>query len=1130
MDKSKYRYKILAVVLCILMVLELTSATLYANNETETGADIVYSDLFYGYPKYLINDTFINNYKSDIESLYDEVIQDYENSATKYGTAVSNALSLMSSSSDFVKFITDKMGITDFEYYDALDAANEKVVENLLDASIAGEMFGKTAKYAKTVSKSLESLDAFEIDFEEKYLKGQITFEEILQEGFLRIWSEGLFEWLPKSMLSSLCQNLAELEVDIAEVFGTGESVFTFIRNASVALAREELRIDIINDIINTQKTNTVLRQGMVRLRNQLQNGFVGFFVQNYIVDKAIEKVYSVIGDAVTSAVGATEIQKILGAVNHVVFEIILDVPSYGDVLAFQVLQCYSNDLSTTITETSQSFVNGPFLSDKIINYENLFTGYAAINKAAISSLTSIAKSTDEPYTEVSRLLMAAATHNISEIMIKIKEKTVKFAADTALEEIISFLEQETANGTVTVNIDNGIEEKTIPNKAIAYYKAVASGAGKSQAKIDTFNTIYGETGLGLYEKHISSVITTLKKLPVEERKLLDKEVYSKWIYLVEDTVNLKAASNTIEKNCIYAVNNTILGNLQIQEESKLVNETGQNLSIDGYISILHNATLQNDGSLDINSSIYSSAQEANIVNNNVITMDRLILGEAFTKITNKGIFSVNEDAVCTSTTVNQAKNAEFRIGGNYSGNVSNYGVPLCNIGGTIVFNGNEQQTVTNLKAENISVNNMLGIKYLSDVWVYGQYNLNGYPADYNGFCTMMFKDTILQQGNNFGNVYLKENMSLDYDVCCNVYIPEELTLTIPLGAKVNVYGYISIFKNSLLQVDGELIVNGSIYSSAQGANIVNNNVITTDRLILGEAFAKVTNNGKLTVYGDTEMTKPTIKQSENAEIFFGGKCYCDTYKYGMIDGGTIIFNGSDSQTVTNVQAPIILIQNSSDSGVIFKNNISPSILFNHNGNKFTLHNGGEGSVFQDYDTDGLKDNVDLSPTVWNASEIKVDIISLDFSKGISLKCKVDKSLFEEKGYEEPELHISINEISMISNEYIVEDRYYVFYIKIDSKEKLKCLTSVALSAKHENVEYNSQEIINTMLEYGNHDCDIDGDCYVSITDLVMIDNMHNELGNTSNVEIDPEADGILDENDIEYVRNMILLELQLKQ
>lgn len=93
------------------------------------------------------------------------------------------------------------------------------------------------------------------------------------------------------------------------------------------------------------------------------------------------------------------------------------------------------------------------------------------------------------------------------------------------------------------------------------------------------------------------------------------------------------------------------------------------------------------------------------------------------------------------------------------------------------------------------------------------------------------------------------------------------------------------------------------------------------------------------------------------SDIFYAYSDYCN------ITAGEVAFNGSRLQYIYNLSAPTVILENESDAGVVFKSAISPSRLFDHKNNNFTLY---YGSVFADFDNDGLTDNTDLAPTVAN--------------------------------------------------------------------------------------------------------------------------------------------------------------------
>ena len=86
---------------------------------------------------------------------------------------------------------------------------------------------------------------------------------------------------------------------------------------------------------------------------------------------------------------------------------------------------------------------------------------------------------------------------------------------------------------------------------------------------------------------------------------------------------------------------------------------------------------------------------------------------------------------------------------------------------------------------------------------------------------------------------------------------------------------------------------------------------------------------------------------------------------YYATENHKTIFSGAGEQTVLdsyNTQFANLVLENTSKKGVVFESPIIVTTLFNHNQNKFTLYDNGNGSSFPDYDGDGLKDNIDPYP------------------------------------------------------------------------------------------------------------------------------------------------------------------------
>lgn len=126
--------------------------------------------------------------------------------------------------------------------------------------------------------------------------------------------------------------------------------------------------------------------------------------------------------------------------------------------------------------------------------------------------------------------------------------------------------------------------------------------------------------------------------------------------------------------------------------------------------------------------------------------------------------------------------------------------------------------------------------------------------------------------------------------------------------------------------------------------------------------YPVVENNGTLEIEGNATFYRIDMTK-ENTELIVGGDFGMWNQSYCNITAGTVIFDGTERQTVNNINAPTIVIKNKSDSGVQFNTTINVTELFDHQGNKFEIYSG---SKFADYDGDGLDDNLDFKPTIYN--------------------------------------------------------------------------------------------------------------------------------------------------------------------
>jgi len=335
------------------------------------------------------------------------------------------------------------------------------------------------------------------------------------------------------------------------------------------------------------------------------------------------------------------------------------------------------------------------------------------------------------------------------------------------------------------------------------------------------------------------------------------------------------------------------------------------------------------------------------------VSLYRMLNNDSSNYFTNNGELDVDGDFKSYRFTMSEEK-AVFNLSGGFESRYSD-GITA----GTFILDGETLQTLPTIQLYNLIVKNPQGIRYNGNVTLLGgRYDLCANTLDNNGFSTIVKTGTVLEPGSDYKDVTVgyDATLTLDYPVKADFVINGSVyggVIEIPEGSAAVVDGNITTTLQSALRVNGELVVNGDISGSGSCTNNglldVNGNISVTSGFSYGTQFGSFymsMPDSILRVSGD--FTTESLSQS----------CY--------IDGGSVVFDGDKKQTVSGIDAPIFIIENASDEGVVFGNKITPDILFDHKGNVFTLYNDGDGSVFADYDADGLKDNIDPFPTVFD--------------------------------------------------------------------------------------------------------------------------------------------------------------------
>ena len=305
---------------------------------------------------------------------------------------------------------------------------------------------------------------------------------------------------------------------------------------------------------------------------------------------------------------------------------------------------------------------------------------------------------------------------------------------------------------------------------------------------------------------------------------------------------------------------------------------------------------------------------------------------------------------------------------------------------GTVILCGTEQQSVKNFAAYNLTVSNREGIKYLSDTYIKGRYDLCGNTLDRNGFCTKLEGNASLAPGSDYGDVHVNCDLTIEGYLAGRLSVTtNNKSIRVAEGTEAVFDGLIYLHNSSSLINDGTLTVTDSVVMGNQTETYVRNNgVMTLGELVMKSHsgaystyyYARFYNNGELTVDGNLLMegnaTSYFYMNEDDAILRVNGDILGYNASSFPNKKGKIILDGTAKQTVVNLtNANIIEIENESYEGVCFNSTLSYTTLFDHKGNRFTI--GSMSNV--DYDGDGMQDRYDPKPTV----DEKCSVITRDY-------------------------------------------------------------------------------------------------------------------------------------------------------
>lgn len=944
--------KLLSVLLATMMLLTMIplgavpvlaeeSAPAQAEPMSEEEEYIYYSDLFYGYSSYLMHAPVLLEHRTDTQYILNKVYEEYRDSPSFAFSNIKDALGAAFDLKAWTQKVTDAFGYTSFTYEKALDAANVDLATHMLGGSAVANYYGAEAKWIKKFNDILKVYDTFDKNYEVSMMTDTQVFTAMLAV----LDDSSVLVYISSAQIQTLSEDILPHISTITKILSKGGDILTAAKTIATGIMLEDFRLEMIDAILKNTTSGTMLYDGMSRLKSQMQKGFVTYFLENYVKEAVLGELSGNVVKKLTETVlgDMAGVYQIIGAVTKVaswiVFDCIFKVPDIDDLTKQMVLSEYAYNLFDAL-ETQAGKFSAQFTTQDVTNFETIASAYVAATNAALAASDAVKLSSNQ---------------------VRLAEITEKYSADgfydSWMEDVKTLIQlkpydQRTITDFGTWNIT---ENTTLSNGSDTIEK----------------NTIY---------------------FPAEGLKA---NVYKSHDYYRKNMAVLEGHSLKL------------IGNMETYyNTSKFTIPSGSSLEITGdfdYIcasysgssgtksNLNNNGTLLVSGDFTISGSYsyyFGGAQRAHVTNNGTITVGgKVTMDEAAGTFTNNGEVQIDGDLgvynlgtiqnnsaiYCHNLTLYSGykdpkpnQDSKLLMGENgvvyVYGNVEDRGSET--ITGTLDFVGTDVQEIYGLEATNIQVHNPNGIKYLSALYLYGCYTLNGNPLDNNGYKTYCYTGASFGDDSDYKNLCVPGKFYLKTSIKGNLTTTTDSNLIISKGAEVTITGNVSIGARANFTNNGKCTIDGKLYISGDGTS---------------DSFK---NSGELTLLQDAELgavrwisifsNTGTIKAHKNLTIFLSDN---------TIDG-IVILAGTEAQTVKPDADYLntLIIENTSTEGVTFKCGIKVNRLFDHRGNNFTLYNNGSGSTFVDYDGDGLKDNVDPEPTVGNPCTVYFQ--SEDVEKG----------------------------------------------------------------------------------------------------------------------------------------------------
>lgn len=391
--------KIIALLILTVMLLTSVPMSLYVSAGEMLTKDnesleeyIYYSELFYSYPHYLKDNTYINKYQADTSGLVSNVLAEYVTTSHFTSSVMSQVLGQATDAPAVLKYLKNNMNYQSFVYENELDYANSLFIKTLSK----NDTKKSASDFCKNSSEMLDSISLLTDLVEANDEYGDLLREQGMLDSDYDMYKailQNTFDYI-----GSKSKNLSDVMPEVSNAMGAQLEIvfdkvgsiadpFEFAAAFAATSLAQDAQIELVDDIIATAPKDSMLYAGMTRLRNQLKVGAVAYFAETYLSDAHYEKVIESFGGDITDAVlGNTGIPQMAGYVtaivdifNAVVLKGVLGA-DYETYISAVLMADYTRSLADCVDNKADSFAQIS-TSDKIMEFDNMFNAYIAMNK-----------------------------------------------------------------------------------------------------------------------------------------------------------------------------------------------------------------------------------------------------------------------------------------------------------------------------------------------------------------------------------------------------------------------------------------------------------------------------------------------------------------------------------------------------------------------------------------------------------------------------------------------------------------------------------------------------------------------------------------------------------------------------